>query len=54
MKKIVQAFAAIFIVSIILIIWVNRLNASEGYTGENTITVFNWGDLYRYGPDQAV
>ncbi|MFS8651276.1 MAG: ABC transporter substrate-binding protein [Caldibacillus sp.] len=44
MKKIVRAFTAIFIVSIILIIWVNRLNASEGYTGENTITVFNWGD----------
>ena len=43
-EKICKPLPPIFIVSIFLIIWVNRLNASEGYTGENTITVFNWGD----------
>ncbi|WAA09314.1 ABC transporter substrate-binding protein [Fervidibacillus albus] len=44
MKKLVNAFLAIVIVSFLLIMLVNYLNASEGYGGGNTITVYNWGD----------
>ncbi|WP_062353854.1 ABC transporter substrate-binding protein [Bacillus kwashiorkori] len=44
MRKLVQAFLVIFIVSLALILFVNHLNASQGYTGGNTLTVYNWGD----------
>jgi len=44
MKKLVQIFAVIFIVSFALMFWVHHLNASEGYAGGNTITVYNWGE----------
>jgi len=44
MKKLIQAFLAIVIVSVILLIAINRLNASAGYSGENTLTVYNWGE----------
>lgn len=44
MKKLIRAFIAIFIVSFLLILFVNQLNRSEGYSGGNTITVYNWGD----------
>jgi len=44
MKKLVQTFAVIFIVSFALMFWVQRLNASEGYAGGDTITVYNWGE----------
>ncbi|WP_033827026.1 ABC transporter substrate-binding protein [Bacillus andreraoultii] len=44
MKNLVQAFAAVFIVSFVLIFLVNHLNASQGYAGGNTITVYNWGE----------
>lgn len=44
MKKLIQMFILVFIVSFLLIFIVNHLNTSEGYTSGNTITVFNWGD----------
>ncbi|RLL42704.1 extracellular solute-binding protein [Oceanobacillus piezotolerans] len=44
MKKLTQAFIAVLIVSVLLLIAINRLNASAGYSGNNTLTVFNWGD----------
>jgi len=44
MKKLIQASAAVLIVSLVLLIITFRLNASEGYTGNNTLTIFNWGD----------
>lgn len=43
-EKLVQTFAVIFIVSFALMFWVQRLNASEGYAGGDTITVYNWGE----------
>ncbi|WP_010648676.1 ABC transporter substrate-binding protein [Oceanobacillus massiliensis] len=44
MKNLIRAFVAISVVSLILIIAINRLNASEGFSGGNTLTVYNWGD----------
>lgn len=44
MKQLTRAFAAIFAVAFALMYLASYLNASEGYTGGNTITVYNWGD----------
>lgn len=44
MKQIVRLFAAALIVSFALMYVTNRLNASEGYSGGNTLTIYNWGD----------
>lgn len=44
MKKLIQSLVAVFIISFALLFWVNHLNASEGYEGDNTITVYNWGE----------
>lgn len=44
MKKIVQIFIAVTAASLLLLFAINRLNASEGYSGENTLTIYNWGD----------
>ncbi|WP_337019619.1 ABC transporter substrate-binding protein [Oceanobacillus massiliensis] len=44
MKNLIRAFVAISVVSLILIVAINRLNASEGFSGGNTLTVYNWGD----------
>ncbi|GFZ83788.1 spermidine/putrescine ABC transporter substrate-binding protein [Compostibacillus humi] len=44
MKKLMQAFIAVLLLSAVLLTAINRLNATEGYSGENTLTVFNWGD----------
>lgn len=44
MKSITKVFILVFVVSFGLLFWINRLNAAEGYSGGNTITVYNWGD----------
>ncbi|QED47889.1 ABC transporter substrate-binding protein [Cytobacillus dafuensis] len=44
MKQLTRALIAVLIVSFILIITVNKLNAAQGYSGGNTLTIFNWGD----------
>lgn len=44
MKKLVQAFIAILIVSFGLLLWISKLNSAEGYSSGNTLTIFNWGD----------
>ena len=44
MKNLFRAFLVIVIVSIVLIVMINRLNASQGFSGGNTLTVYNWGD----------
>lgn len=43
MKRLAQAFIAIIIVSAGLLIWVGQLNSTSGYSGGDTITVYNWG-----------
>ncbi|MBP3040875.1 ABC transporter substrate-binding protein [Bacillaceae bacterium Marseille-Q3522] len=44
MKKLVTLFVIIFLVSFGIMALVAKLNASQGYTSGNTLTVFNWGD----------
>ncbi|WP_110926581.1 ABC transporter substrate-binding protein [Bacillus massiliglaciei] len=44
MKQLVRMFAAIAIVSAILLYVISSLNSSQGYSGGNTLTVYNWGD----------
>ncbi|GLO67851.1 ABC transporter substrate-binding protein [Oceanobacillus kimchii] len=44
MKSIMRSFIAILVVSIVLLIMINRLNAAQGFSGDNTLTVYNWGD----------
>lgn len=44
MKKLLTAFFGITLVSLLLLVWIQQLNTSQGYSGTDTITVFNWGD----------
>lgn len=44
MKQLVRMFMIILIAAGVLLVLVNRLNTSQGLSGENTLTVFNWGD----------
>ncbi|MFD1957001.1 PotD/PotF family extracellular solute-binding protein [Paenibacillus thailandensis] len=44
MRQIVQTFAAVLAAALLLMYLTSYLNASEGYTGGNTLTIYNWGD----------
>jgi len=44
MKKLLQALVPILIVSIVLLFVISSLNTSQGYTSENKLTIYNWGD----------
>jgi spermidine/putrescine transport system substrate-binding protein len=44
MKNLVRFFLIIVVVSGILLGVISHLNASQGYSGGNTLTVYNWGD----------
>lgn len=44
MKQLVRAFILVFVVSFGLLYVVAELNSSEGYSGNNTLTIYNWGD----------
>ncbi|MBY0120342.1 PotD/PotF family extracellular solute-binding protein [Bacillus sp. S/N-304-OC-R1] len=44
MKQLIRALAAVVIVSVGLILLVNKLNSAQGYSSGNTLTIFNWGD----------
>lgn len=44
MKELTRAFLAIFGVAFALMYLASYMNASEGYSGGNTLTVYNWGD----------
>nr|WP_031405227.1 ABC transporter substrate-binding protein [Geobacillus vulcani] len=44
MKRLVQGFAAIFIAAFALMFMTHRLNEAEGYGGDKTVSVYNWGD----------
>lgn len=44
MKKVVNLILACLLGSGILLFAISSLNKSQGYTGGNTLTVFNWGD----------
>lgn len=44
MKKLTRMLVGILIISFGLLYFIDRLNASQGYSGDNTLTVYNWGD----------
>ncbi|MFE4712217.1 PotD/PotF family extracellular solute-binding protein [Paenibacillus sp. NPDC056722] len=44
MKQLVNAFLAIVIVAFGLMYLGSWMNSSQGYTGKNTLTIYNWGD----------
>lgn len=44
MKTLTRAFLAIFVVAFGLLYLTYQLNKAEGYAGDNTLTVYNWGD----------
>lgn len=44
MKQLVQTFLTIFIVAFALMYGASYWNRSQGYTGDNTLTIYNWGD----------
>ena len=44
MKKLVRFFLAIILVCAVLLVVNSDLNSSEGYSGGNTVTIYNWGD----------
>ncbi|MGX8176398.1 ABC transporter substrate-binding protein [Exiguobacterium artemiae] len=44
MKKLIQLFAAIFLISGVILFSLNRLNETQGYSGKNVLNIYNWGD----------
>ncbi|MCC3376176.1 PotD/PotF family extracellular solute-binding protein [Cohnella sp. REN36] len=44
MKELVRLFLAVLVVAFGLMYAVSALNKSQGYSGANTLTVYNWGD----------
>ncbi|WP_050613753.1 ABC transporter substrate-binding protein [Bacillus testis] len=44
MKQLTRVFILVFVVSFGILYLINHLNASEGYSGDKTVTIFNWGD----------
>ncbi|MTH55205.1 extracellular solute-binding protein [Bacillus mangrovi] len=44
MKQLTRAFIVIAALSLVLYIAIDRLNSSQGYSGGNTLTIYNWGD----------
>ncbi|QAY67173.1 ABC transporter substrate-binding protein [Paenibacillus protaetiae] len=44
MKQIVRTFAVVLVAALALMYLTTYLNSSEGYSGDNTLTIYNWGD----------
>ncbi|BAU28603.1 spermidine/putrescine-binding protein [Aneurinibacillus soli] len=44
MKQLTRMFILLFAVAFALMFITSRLNSTQGYTGANTLTVYNWGD----------
>lgn len=44
MKRLVQMFLIISLISALLLYAISRLNSSQGFTSTNTLTIYNWGD----------
>ncbi|WCN36340.1 ABC transporter substrate-binding protein [Aneurinibacillus uraniidurans] len=44
MKQLTRMFILLFAVAFALMFVTSRLNSTQGYTGANTLTVYNWGD----------
>ncbi|MGN7456055.1 ABC transporter substrate-binding protein [Paenibacillus pasadenensis] len=44
MKSLIRSFAAILVVALGCLYLTSWLNSSQGYSGANTLTIYNWGD----------
>lgn len=44
MKKLLNVFLLVSLASAILLLTISRMNAAQGLTSGNTLTIFNWGD----------
>ncbi|MDM5200244.1 ABC transporter substrate-binding protein [Fictibacillus enclensis] len=44
MSKLLRFFLGIILVSAVLFYALSELNSSQGYSGKNTLTIYNWGD----------
>ncbi|WHY71004.1 ABC transporter substrate-binding protein [Fictibacillus enclensis] len=44
MSKLLRFFLGIILVSAVLFFALSELNSSQGYSGKNTLTIYNWGD----------
>ncbi|MGE6613781.1 ABC transporter substrate-binding protein [Peribacillus sp. NPDC076916] len=44
MKRLIQMFLIISLISALLLYAISRLNSSQGFTSSNTLTIYNWGD----------
>ncbi|WP_059172357.1 PotD/PotF family extracellular solute-binding protein [Bacillus sp. FJAT-27445] len=44
MRQLMRLFIAIVLVSAILLGIISKLNDTKGYSGGNTVTIYNWGD----------
>ncbi|HHW38590.1 MAG TPA: ABC transporter substrate-binding protein [Bacillales bacterium] len=44
MKRLVHSLLAVVIASAVLLVLLDRLNSSQGYSSGNTLTIYNWGD----------
>lgn len=44
MKQLMRVFIMIALVSVLLLLAISKLNDTQGYSGGNTLTIYNWGD----------
>jgi len=44
LKKLIQLFVAIFLISGVILFTLNQLNETQGYSGKNVLNIYNWGD----------
>ncbi|KHF30201.1 hypothetical protein LR68_00946 [Anoxybacillus sp. BCO1] len=44
MKKVVSLFLLVWLVAFSLLYVTKTIESSKGYGGNNTVTIYNWGD----------
>lgn len=44
MKQLVRVFGLVVVAALLMMVLTYSLNKSEGYSGGNTLTIYNWGD----------
>ncbi|MEC1779021.1 ABC transporter substrate-binding protein [Schinkia azotoformans] len=44
MKRLAHSLLAVVVASVVLLVLLDQLNSSQGYSSGNTLTIYNWGD----------
>ncbi|EKN68120.1 ABC transporter substrate-binding protein [Schinkia azotoformans] len=44
MKRLVHSLLVVVVASVVLLVLLDQLNSSQGYSSGNTLTIYNWGD----------